>query len=260
MILGTNVSLTEKLEEVEKPQMQAYQWFIDGSNKFFPKVDFTKAEEWAKAHRNITQIIHGPLTVNLATNVIRIRNLSMASLRMALITAEKMGVEGVITHVGSFKSSYEDGWNNVRASLEHVFKSTTRVKLIFENSGGGGTTVASDLFNLAAVSKEHDRVKICLDTAHWWISGQMTNDNIDKLKDIEDQIMVVHLNSSNKEEGSHWDVHAEATFADGLIPVDKIKKIAKCLNRDNKIWILERASYDQVDKDVTWLRNNELLK
>jgi len=97
---------------------------------------------------------------------------------------------------------------------------------------------------------EKQYIKICLDTAHIWSSGQDINEYYSKIKENKNNIMVIHFNNSKKELGSKVDVHE--TIFEGKIKIETMKMFIRNLKYD-PIIILEKPS-DNLHKEIYWIK------
>jgi deoxyribonuclease-4 len=94
------------------------------------------------------------------------------------------------------------------------------VRLVLENSAGGGDTIGGTLEELASIleavpSSARDQLAFCLDTAHLWGAGYdiSTADGaarvVDRFAELIglDRLALIHLNDSKSELGSRTDRH-----------------------------------------------------
>ena len=91
--------------------------------------------------------------------------------------------------------------------------------LVLENSAGAGGTIGRSVDELAALFDRldrHERLGICLDSCHWWVSGvDVTDpDALDEaLAHLDDAIGLdrlrcLHVNDADAPLGSNRDRHA----------------------------------------------------
>ncbi len=127
------------------------------------------------------------------------------------------------THIGSHRGVGADTGlrrivDNVRAVLE---QSPPSVRLVLENSSGGGDLLGSRIEELALIlegigdASGADRLAFCLDTAHLWGAGydistaegmRRVVDRFEELIGL-DRLLLVHLNDSRSRLGSLADRH-----------------------------------------------------
>ena len=168
-----------------------------------------------------TIAVHASYLINLAGSAEPFASQSRAGLIVEMQRAPSYGASIVNTHIGSHRgvgASSGEGRivENVRAILA---ESPPGVRLVLENSSGGGDMLGSRLEELAAmldgVGADADRFGFCLDTAHLWGAGYDVStadgatgvlDRFDALIGI-DRLAMVHLNDSRSALGSRSDRH-----------------------------------------------------
>ena len=133
------------------------------------------------------------------------------------------------SHTGSHKGAgVEAGLLRVAQGIARILPETPEeVMLLLENDVGAGNTLGHSFEQLTAVldmlPQYHDRLGICLDTAHLWGAGHdisTTESTRLVLQHCEDtfglqRLKVLHLNDTEKALGSHRDVHAR--LGEGVI-------------------------------------------
>ena len=167
--------------------------------------------------------IHASYLINLAGSAEPSASQSRAGLTYELRRAPDYGATLVNTHIGSHRGTGADAGlrriaDNVRAALE---ESPPSVRLVLENSVGGGDLLGSRIEELAAILDAvgpvagADRLAFCLDTAHLWGAGyDLTTGEgaaavvgrFDALLGLE-RLPLVHLNDSRSSLGSRTDRH-----------------------------------------------------
>ncbi len=169
-------------------------------------------------------VIHTPYLLNLASPDPEIHGKSTAALSDAMHRAELLGAQYVVTHIGSHKgTSPGEGIAKVCQGVTGVLDQIdlgSRAMLLLENSAGSGNSVGSSFDELGAIMEcltgYHDRVGICLDTAHLWGAGYdlssagavgaVISDFGAKVG--LDHLKVVHMNDTHVALGAHRDRHA----------------------------------------------------
>lgn len=166
-------------------------------------------------------IAHIPYTLNLASNKPRFYKITIRDFIADLIEADKLGVDYLITHMGSFKGGTESGGLlRIGNALKKILKETKGVKtmVLLENTSGSGHWLGHTFSHHRFILEKLDwteRVGACLDTAHAWAAGYRINDAVglnDLLKAIDTEIgigrlKVIHLNDTKEELGSRQDRH-----------------------------------------------------
>ncbi len=172
-----------------------------------------------------TVSIHASYLVNLAGTAEPFATQSREGLITEMQRAPLYGATLVNTHIGSHRGvGAEAGLRqiveNVRAILD---ASPASVRLVLENSSGGGDMLGSRLEELAAILEGvggaagagADRFGFCLDTAHLWGAGYDLStaegathvlDRFDELVGL-DRLPMIHLNDSRSMLASRADRH-----------------------------------------------------
>jgi deoxyribonuclease-4 len=136
--------------------------------------------------------------------------------------------DGVVFHVGShlgagMKVGMERCVPALREALELCNETTW---LLMEDSAGAGGTIGRSLDELAALFDAcgaHERLGVCLDTCHLYVSGVDVTDRgvlEDLVADLEariglDRLRALHVNDAAAALGSNLDRHAN--IGDGLL-------------------------------------------
>jgi deoxyribonuclease-4 len=168
-----------------------------------------------------TIAVHASYLINLAGTAEPFATRSREGLITEMRRAPSYGATIVNTHIGSHRGAGAAGGlarivDNIRAILA---SSPPGVRLVLENSSGGGDMLGSSIEELArileGVGADPDRLAFCLDTAHLWGAGYDISsaegalaviDRFDELISIE-RLPLLHLNDSRSELGSRTDRH-----------------------------------------------------
>ena len=165
--------------------------------------------------------IHASYLINLAGSAEPFARQSRDGLTFEMQRASRYGATLVNTHIGSHRGGGLDGGlRQVREAVAAVLEaSPAGVRLVLENSAGGGDTVGMTIEQLAALldglGANADRLAFCLDTAHLWGAGydvataQAATAVIDRFDELIglDRLPLVHLNDSRSLRGSRTDRH-----------------------------------------------------
>ncbi|MEK7479188.1 MAG: deoxyribonuclease IV [Patescibacteria group bacterium] len=212
--------------------------------------------------------LHASYLVNLGSGDAGILRKSIQNCSIHLRIAELLGAQGLIFHPGSTKGhkKKEDGLTQEVGAMKQVLKNAPgETALFMENTAGGGNKIGSieDLAYLFAKVKS-SRVKVCIDTAHAFEAGMITEytpENIKKFADAWEEaigfehIPVLHANDSKTIAGSHHDRHEN--IGEGYIGKGGFANLAKEKRFRDKDWILEVPGFggDGPDK-----RNVQILE
>src|SRR5262245_33395405 len=240
MLFGAHVSaaggISKAIDRVEEIGGNAVQVFTQSPRMWKP-TEHT-AEEVKRFRRRRRQAhvkavsCHALYLVNLASRDPTVRENSLGALRATMETADSIGSEAVVFHVGSHLGlGFDDAVELVEPALRELLELTTdRLWLCMENAAGAGGTIGRSIAELAALSDavdRHPRLGLCLDSCHWWASGvDITDtdalgaalDDLDRRIGL-DRVRVLHVNDSETALGSNRDRHAivgDGVIADGL--------------------------------------------
>jgi deoxyribonuclease IV len=165
-------------------------------------------------------VVHALYLVNLASPDDTLRDRSINALVNQMHWCEKLGIMGLIVHVGSQKglTSRDEAIARVVGGMEQILARTQTVSFLIENTAGMGTSIGSDFQDLADIFDglgRDQRLGICLDTAHTFEAGydiatpdglELVLDKFDTAVGV-DRLRAVHANDSKTKFGSNVDRH-----------------------------------------------------
>ena len=240
MYFGAHVSaeggISKAIDRVEEIGGNAVQVFTQSPRMWRP-TEHTKEEvKRFRKRRREARIkavsCHAVYLVNLASRDATVRENSLSALRATMETADAIGSEAVVFHVGSHLGlGFDDAVELVEPALRELLERTTdKLWLCMENAAGAGGTIGRSIAELAALTDavdRHPRLGLCLDSCHWWASGVDVTDTdalAVALEDLDarvglDRVRVLHVNDSQTALGSNRDRHAilgEGVVADAL--------------------------------------------
>ena len=182
----------------------------------------------------VSTFCHATYLINLASPDPELAAKSRACLTANLSTADGMGAEGLVLHIGSHRGAGFDATLPAVAealigSLDEVDTDVDGCPILLENAAGAGDTVGRSFEELAQVidaAGGDERLGICLDTQHLWASGIpfTTVDEADDLIALIDatvgmsRLRCMHLNDSKVDFGANRDRHEN--IGDGTIGTD----------------------------------------
>jgi deoxyribonuclease-4 len=164
--------------------------------------------------------LHMPYLPNIASFKSKFYKRSILSIAADLQRAEQLGAQYLIIHVGHRMESSED--EAIEAVSQGIDKAFTMVKnaviLLLENTAGQGTEIGYDFEQIKKIIEgvhDHQRMGVCLDTAHTFEAGYDLSDEAGLNRTLEkfDQIIglkrlhLLHLNDSKTPLGSRKDRH-----------------------------------------------------
>jgi deoxyribonuclease-4 len=235
MKLGIHVSVAGGLEQAPDRAHElgcnTFQIFISNPRGWRPTIlsgqTATLFKEKCLEYNIEDPIAHSIYLINLASPKDDFRELSIQSLISNLINADKLGLSGLVTHIGSHQGDgLEKGIERVVGALKQILNdSTCCAQLLLENTAGAGNLVGKNFEEIGEIIRQvdSDRLGICLDTAHAFEYGYkiQTEEGLETLlAEIDSNVglsklKAIHLNDSMTEYGSNRDRHEE--FGEGHI-------------------------------------------
>ena len=165
-------------------------------------------------------LCHAVYLINLASPDDTIYEKSVAALDNTIDVACAIDADGVVFHVGShLGSGFEAGLERANPALREALKRCTETTwLLIENSAGAGGTIGRSVDELAALDDaldRHERVGVCLDSCHLYVSGYDITKRLELdrvLAEIDgriglDRLRALHVNDSKSSLGSNSDRH-----------------------------------------------------
>ncbi|MGA2316508.1 MAG: deoxyribonuclease IV [Thermodesulfobacteriota bacterium] len=164
--------------------------------------------------------LHMPYLPNIASFKSKFYKRSIHSIATDLQRAEQLGAQYLIIHIGHRMESSEDqAIEAVSQGIDQAFEKVKNgVMLLTENTAGQGTEIGynfNQIKNIIEGVHDHQRMGVCLDTAHSFEAGyDLSNkDGIERTLENFDQtiglkrLYLLHLNDSKTPLGSRKDRH-----------------------------------------------------
>jgi deoxyribonuclease-4 len=230
-----NANAVRAAEIAQRIGCNAIQIFASNPTGWSPTRDGEEnCRAFAEAARRLDLapvVLHAPYLINLASPDEGNWEKSIALLRWTLQRGLLLGASYAVFHVGSHKGTgVEAGVARIAQAIERILPETPpEVTLLLENSVGAGNSLGGDFEHLgatlAALPNYAERLGVCLDTAHLWGAGHDISTEekaLDVLRHFDEtvglhRLKVLHLNDTEKDLGSHRDVHAR--IGEGIIGV-----------------------------------------
>ena len=176
-------------------------------------------------------LCHAVYLINLASPDDQIYEKSVAALENTMDVACAIEADGVVFHVGSHQGAgFEVGLKRVVPALRKALKRCSETTwLLLENSAGAGGTIGRSIDELATLYEAldaHERLGICLDSCHLYVSGYDVTKRaeLDRvLAEVDERIglerlRALHVNDSKAPLGSNRDRHDN--IGDGVLGAD----------------------------------------
>lgn len=208
-------------------------------------------------------VVHIPYTLNLAATKDSFHKITIREFTQDLLEADKLGVEYLVTHMGSYKGSTEEkGLLKIVKALKKILSATKDVKttLLLENTSGSGSWLGYKFSHHKFILNElkwPQNLGLCLDTAHCFAAGYSIDNpegvdalvaEIDECIGIE-RLKVIHLNDTQEKLGSLKDRHCD--IGKGNIGKKGFRSIVNCPAFRDLPFILETPK----DSDEDDIRN-----
>jgi deoxyribonuclease-4 len=234
VLLGGHCSggIKKALDNAHGFGMDAVQLFVQSPRAWrFPEHDPADLEKFKQRRDELgigAVTVHAIYLLNLASPKDEFYEKSVATLRSTMDAACAIEADAVVFHVGSHMGSgFEAGLERVVPALALCLERCSETTwLCMENSAGAGGTIGRSLDELAALYEamdRHERLGVCLDSCHLYVSGYDVTDpaELDRaLGELDeriglDRLRCLHVNDSKAPLGSNLDRHEN--IGDGLL-------------------------------------------
>ncbi|MHB1006571.1 MAG: deoxyribonuclease IV [Chloroflexota bacterium] len=229
MRIGAHISidrgLSQAIDHAVAIGAECLQMFISPPQAWRSPSHGAEAIASFKARRRETGVspifLHSVYLINLVSSAEDLRERSLRSLITYLDWAERLEVDGVITHLGSARDvGPEEAARMLPEALARALATAEgKVPLLLETTAGPGAVLGSTFAELGeaiTAAGGSPRLHVCLDTAHVFASGLYdgTPEGLDlMLAELDravglERLSAVHLNDSKSAFGSRVDRHA----------------------------------------------------
>lgn len=233
MLFGAHCSggIKKALDKGKAMGAEAVQLFVQSPRTWrFPNHDPNDLKSFRelRAEHAVPALVHSLYLVNLAAPDDEIYRKSVDTMRSTVDAACAIDADAVVFHVGShLGAGFEAGLERAVPALEQVLeRCSDRTWLLMENSAGAGGTIGRSVDELAVLFDalgRHERLGICLDSCHLYVSGvdvtdEETWDGV--LREVDeriglDRLRMLHANDAKAPLGSNRDRHDN--IGDGLM-------------------------------------------
>jgi len=227
VLIGAHVSasggLDKALERMQEIGAEAAQIFLQSPRAWRPTNHKPETIERFKAERSrlgAPVFAHALYLVNLASENDELYRKSIETMCITMDLACRTDIDGVIFHIGSHHGGgFESALERVAGAMEQILEHTSDTTwLLMENSAGAGGAVGRSIEELAALQERlgrHERLGICLDSCHLYVSGWDVTERaeLDHLvAELErligfDRLRALHVNDAKAALGSNRDRH-----------------------------------------------------
>jgi len=214
---------------------EAVQLFAQSPRTWrFPEHDPADLEAFRSKREaaGLPALVHALYLVNLGAPDDAIYSKSVDTMRSTVDAACAIEADAVIFHIGShLGAGFETGLARVVPALAQVLdRCNERTWLLMENSAGAGGTMGRSIDELVAIFEalgRHERLGVCLDSCHLFVSGvDITDaptwnalvDDLDARIGL-DRLRALHANDAKAPLGSNRDRHdniGEGLIGEGL--------------------------------------------
>ena len=203
---------------------------------------------------------HAPYLLNFSSDDEGIRQRSVENLVANLEWADRVGIVGVVVHVGSARGQpVEEAEAQVATGLGQVLERSGPRAVLLENSAGSGETLGARFEQIGRVFERlgrDPRLGLCLDTAHTFASGydlrhdagiQQAVDEVEQHIGL-DRLLLIHANDSKVGLGSAVDRHEN--IGKGLLGDAAFKQMLAHPALRDRPWVLEVPGFDDKGPDL----------
>ena len=233
MLLGAHCSggIKKALDKAVEMGADAVQLFAQSPRTWrFPDHDPDDLARFRDRRDEIGMpaLVHALYLVNLAAPDDAIYAKSVETMRATVDAACAIEADAVVFHIGShLGAGFETGLERVVPALAQVLdRCNERTWLLMENTAGAGGTIGRSIEELALLfeaMQRHERLGVCLDSCHLYVSGVDVTDPVTMdavLVQVDDRIgldrlRALHANDAKAPLGSNRDRHEN--IGEGLI-------------------------------------------
>lgn len=244
ILLGAHTSISggfyKAIEEGEQIGCTAIQIFTKSGRSWFAKKitpeEINKFKETLKNSHIKTVIAHSAYLINLGSPKKETEEKSIAGLKLELERCEQLGIPYLVIHPGAhLKTGEEKCLKQIAKNLDSILKKHDgKTKILLETTAGQGTNVGYKFEHIKEIldlSKEKNKLGVCLDTCHIFSAGydigspkgyKKVMEQFSKIIGIKN-LKAIHLNDSKTELNSRKDRHEN--IGKGTIPISTFKLI-----------------------------------
>ncbi len=267
-LFGAHMSIAggyfKSLAAAQEHDCQAVQLFTKNNNQWAGKA--LTAEDiqlfrngWQESNLHIS-LSHNSYLINLASPDETLWRRSLEAFVIEMERAEALGLDYLVMHPGAAVDGDEKaGLVRVARSLDEIHARCPKyhVKILLETTAGQGTCLGHRFEHLAEIihlSKNPERLGVCLDTCHVFAAGyslaplkeyRATMKEFDKVVGL-DRLLAFHLNDSKKPLGSRVDRHEH--IGQGCLGLEPFRFLVNDKRFRKHAMILETPKENDMDR------------
>jgi deoxyribonuclease-4 len=200
-------------------------------------------------------VAHNSYLINIAAAAPALRRQSLNALGEELDRADRLGLDALVMHPGSFTTGTEQqGLELIADGLRELLQGRSDgAMVLLEHTAGQGTNLGHRFEHLASIIERLDgspRLGVCLDTCHLLTAGydlcseagyRRTFKDFDRIVGL-DRLKLFHLNDSKKPCGSRVDRHEH--IGKGCLGLEPFRRILNDRRFEGLPMLLETPKLD----------------
>ncbi len=279
MQLGAHMSIAGgvhlALERAAEIQMTACQIFTKNDRQWIAKpldpdnIRRFREQREALGFNRAAIVSHASYLINLASPDDVLWHKSVNAFQDELERCRLLDVPYLVVHPGAHVGSgTEAGVRRVAAALDAIHHALpdNQTMTLLETTAGQGTTLGASFDEIAAImaiTRDQERVGVCLDTCHVFASGYdfresegytMMMESFDRSIGLE-RLRAIHVNDSKHPVGSRKDRHQH--IGEGEIGLEAFRSVVNDPRLRSVPALLETEKGDNGEHDV---RNLTILR
>ena len=271
-ILG---GLDKAFERIRSVGGECFQIFVKPSVQWKAgdlSLDDVESFKNERARTGIAPVVaHASYLLNPASPDKALRKKSILTLAVELVRCARLGIEYLILHPGSHREAGEKkGLERIAQGIDRALAKAEvpETKILLETMAGAGSQLGGRLEQLRdvlALSRNPEKVGICLDTCHVLaggydiVSAQGYEDFFSSFQRVIglDRLKCLHINDSKNPLGSHVDRHEQIGF--GYLDLKTFERLINDPRLNGLPFILETPKGKKGEKNWDEI-NIQLLK
>ncbi len=267
--------LDKAFERIRSVGGECFQIFVKPSVQWKAgdlSLDDVESFKNERARTGIAPVVaHASYLLNPASPDKALREKSILTLALELVRCARLGIEYLILHPGSHREAGEKkGLERIAQGIDRALAKAEvpETKILLETMAGAGSQLGGRLEQLRdvlALSRNPEKVGICLDTCHVLaggydiVSAQGYEDFFSSFQRVIglDRLKCLHINDSKNPLGSHVDRHEQIGF--GYLDLKTFERLINDPRLNGLPFILETPKGKKGEKNWDEI-NIQLLK